>query len=64
MKSLKKMAFVAALGLGLGASLSAYAIPSEQACRSACAKCAQGIQMSCDFLRGPCDAYRPFLCED
>lgn len=62
MKSLKKMVFVAALGLGLGASLSAYARPTEETCRAACIKCAQGSQMACDFIDGPCAIYGPFLC--
>ncbi|MBB3118087.1 hypothetical protein [Pseudoduganella violacea] len=61
MKSLKKMMFIAALGMGLGVSLSATALPPIDDCRDACVACKEGDQASCKLYRGPCRSYGP-LC--
>lgn len=57
MKSLKKVIFIAALGMGLGVSLSASALPPEEDCRDACYACQEGDQAACKFYRGICRVY-------
>ncbi len=59
MKKAKKMALVAAIGIGFGMSSSAYSYPT---CKILLNMCSKGISWACDDYRaycGPIDPHRP-----
>jgi len=67
MISIKKAIFALGLGIGLSASLNAWAMPGCLACESFANKCLAGDQAACDsFHRLSCLWFGPpgeFTCE-